>query len=207
MTNHKAIHQYDREHTPENTPEMQIEYAKGTWEIIECNGCEEVSFREIWVTSEDFDQETGMPYEHVRFYPEHQENDLKSQQFDMLPKKVREIYSEAIKTFNKNLYFSSTACLRAIIEGVCSNLGIKERNIEKQIDKLFEMGFLTKQHTEVLHQHRLIGNKALHELQIPTREELVIAIKIIEHTLENIYELQEKFEELKFLRENRVKKQ
>lgn len=206
LTNHKVIHEYSKEYMPEDYPEMQIDYAKGTWQVIECSGCEQVSFCEIWINSEDIDYETGMPEEHVIFYPECQKNDLDYQQFVVLPSKVRKLYREAIQTFNKNLYFSSTACLRAIIEAVCSSVGIEERNIKKKIDMLFERGFLTKQHAEVLHEHRLIGNKSLHELQIPTKEELMIAIKIIEHTLENIYELQDKFEELKFLREKRMDK-
>lgn len=206
LTRHKVVHEYSRVHTPENTPGMQIDYAKGAWKIIECNGCEEVSFYETWQTSEDIDYETGIPYEHVKLYPECQESALGFQQFEALPLKVKNIYFEAIQTFNKNLYFSSMACLRAIIESVCSNVGIDKGSIEQKINKLFEKGFLTKQHADILHEHRLMGNKSLHELQIPTKEELVIAIKIIEHTLENIYEIHNKCEELKSLRENRLNK-
>ncbi|HDR8143062.1 hypothetical protein CON74_25625 [Bacillus thuringiensis] len=46
-------------------------------------------------------------------------------------------------------------CLRAIIEAVCSSIGIEEKNIKQKIDKLFEKGVLTKQQAEVLHEHRL----------------------------------------------------
>ncbi|PGP19151.1 DUF4145 domain-containing protein [Bacillus thuringiensis] len=204
LTNHLLIYEYNREYTPENTPQMQIEYAKEAWKIIECSGCEEVSFSETWVASEDIDYETGSLYEQVKSYPECQENTLSYQEFKFLPLKVKQIYLEAIDTFNKELYFSSMACLRAIIEAVCSNVGINRGSIEQKINKLFEEGFLTKQHANILHEPRLMGNKALHNLQIPTKEELVIVIKIIEHTLENIYEIRSKCDELKFLIERRM---
>lgn len=207
LTKHKVIHEYSQEYTPIDIPEMEIDYAKGTWEIIECFGCEQVSFCETWINSEDIDYDSGIPVEHIKLYPERKGNDLEFKQFEVLPSKIKKLYLEAIKTLNMTLYFSCTACLRSIIEAICSNVGINEGRIEEKIDKLFEKGFLTKKHAEALHEHRLIGNKALHELQIPTKEELVIAIRIIEHTLENIYELQDKFEELKFLREKRVNRQ
>ena len=49
------------------------------------------------------------------------------------------------------------------------------------------------------------GN-ALHELDIPSNEELKLAIEIIEHTLDNIYELQDKVEELRLQKKRREKK-
>ncbi|EMX0193784.1 hypothetical protein COJ87_19935 [Bacillus cereus] len=207
LTKHKIIHEYSRVYTPENTPEMQIDYAKEIWRIMECCGCEEVSFAEIWKSSEDVDYKTGIPYENIQLYPECQENSLGYQKFNVLPFMINKIYLEAIQTFNKNLYFSSMVCLRTIIEAICANVGIEEGSIKQKIDKLFEKGFLTKQHVDILHEHRLMGNQALHNLQIPTREELVIAIKIIEHTLENIYEINYKCEELKFLIESRRNKE
>jgi hypothetical protein len=206
QTNHKTLFEIKKEYTPENTPKMQIEYAAGTWRIIECLGCEDISFYETWVTSEDIDYERGMLEENIKYYPTREEEFLIKQQFVLIPSKIRKIYKEAIEAFNNKLYFSCTACLRAIVEGICTNLGINERQIEAKINKLFEKGFLTKQHADILHEHRVLGNKALHEIQIPTEQELLIAIKIIEHTLENIYELQDKVEELRWHKERRLKK-
>lgn len=77
-------------------PEMQIDYAEGTWKIIECDGSEQVSFCEIWINSEDINYETRMPEEHVIFYPERRNNFSDYQHFEVLPSKVRELYLEAI---------------------------------------------------------------------------------------------------------------
>ena len=206
QNNHKTLFEIKKEYTPENTPEMQIDYAEGIWKIIECMGCEEVSFYERWRNSEDIDYETGMPEEYVKYYPEREEEYLIQKQFELILQKF-EGFIKSNRIFNNKLYFSCTSCLRAIVEGICTNLGINERQIEAKINKLFEKGFLTKQHADILHEHRVLGNKALHEIQIPTKKELLIALKIIEHTLENIYELQDKVEELRWLKERRLKKE
>ncbi len=48
---------------------------------------------------------------------------------------------------------------------------------------------MTKRHATILHKHRFLGNEALHDLEAPTRDSLTAAIEIVEHTLENVYEL------------------
>ena len=42
-----------------------------------------------------------------------------------------------------------------------------------------------------------MGNEALHELSSPSASELKMAIAILEHTIENLYEFQHKAGELK----------
>lgn len=52
-----------------------------------------------------------------------------------------------------------------------------------------EKGLLTSQHAELRHDHRFLGNDAVHEFKAPTQESLSAAIDVIEHTLENVYEI------------------
>ncbi|MCF7622527.1 MULTISPECIES: DUF4145 domain-containing protein [Bacillaceae] len=202
-TKHNIVKEFIREYTPDNTPEMQIDYAKGEWKIIECMGCEQISFYEVWVNSEDIDYNSGNLEETIRIFPNRETDFKQTNNYFVLPSKIKNIYKEIIETYNQNLLLSCSACLRAIIEAICSNVGIQGRNIEKKINGLHEREYLTKRHADILHEHRFLGNKALHELQIPTKQELEIAIQIVEHTLENIYELQDKVEELKWLKERR----
>jgi hypothetical protein len=62
---------------------------------------------------------------------------------------------------------------------------------------MIERGFLTKEHGRTLHELRFLGNEAPHELKVPRSDELHIAIDIVEHTLENLYELGTKAETLR----------
>ena len=48
-----------------------------------------------------------------------------------------------------------------------------------------------------------MGNKAVHELDQPSKEELELAISIVEHTLENIYELPGKAAEMRMRKRRR----
>ena len=56
---------------------------------------------------------------------------------------------------------------------------------------------MTASNAEILHQHRFLGNKAVHELEQPSREELRLAIEIIEHTFETVYSIPQKGRALK----------
>jgi hypothetical protein len=53
---------------PTEYAEMQIDHAEADWEIWQCRGCEEVTFKETWFTSEDIGPE-GEPDPTIRFYP------------------------------------------------------------------------------------------------------------------------------------------
>lgn len=83
----------------------------------------------------------------------------------------------------------------------------KERrnNLQGKINGLYEKGVLTKESAESLHEHRYLGNEAVHELSQPSKEELALAINIIEHILETIYEIPEKVLELRVARKKKAK--
>lgn len=101
--------------------------------------------------------------------------------------------------FNNANYILCAAGIRAIIEGICIDNDINKGNLYSKIDELNKKGILTTQHSEILHNHRCIDNSAIHELAIPSKEELSLAIEILEHTLENIYELEFKAHRLNLL--------
>jgi len=192
-------------YTPENYPEMQIDFAHGSWQTIKCQGCDEVSFREVWVTSEDINPRTGEPEEVVTLYPHRDKGTIDNKYFQGLPSKLRNIYRETIGAYNNNFMILCAAGVRAIVEGICSVKKVGGRNLQLKIDCLFTDGYLTRHHAEVLHEHRFMGNSAIHALDTPSKEELLIAINIIEHTIENIFEIKEKVDELKYLKDRRKK--
>jgi len=74
---------------------------------------------------------------------------------------------------------------------------VRKDNLEGRIAGLQEKGLLTQSSAQTLHEHRYLGNSAVHELARPSEGELRLAIEIVEHVLEQLYELPEKAEELK----------
>jgi len=110
--------------------------------------------------------------------------------------------------------------LRSILDGICIDRNIKSGQIEiitkdgtkktkkslkldGKINGLMESGIITKIQTKALHELRFLGNKAVHELEIPSNKDLIIAFDIIEHILIDIYELPTKSERLE---RKRIKK-
>jgi len=137
-----------------------------------------------------------------------------SKDFLNVPPVIRRIYREAVDCFNLECLTMCAAGLRGIVEGICADNGvtkgpveltkangtkqIKQRaNLEGKISGLCEKGILTPTRASDLHEHRYLGNEALHELQQPSVNELSLAIDIIEHTLEALYEIPNKAEELR----------
>ncbi len=67
-------------------------------------------------------------------------------------------------------------------------------------------GAIAPAQAEFLHLHRLLGNDAVHDMAVPTLEELRAAIDIVESLLKNLYELPEIAADLKAARDRRIAK-
>ena len=213
-TCHKILQSVNDYWRSDDHPEYYVDGATD-YQIIECQGCRTISFRtEGWFSEED-----GI---FVSLYPERSIDRLTTKDIYLVPRKLRRIYREVIDSYNNELYTLCAAGLRAIIEGICSEKNIKDgeveidvgegniktkriKNLQGKISGLAEKGVLTKSNADFLHEHRFLGNEALHELTQPYSDELRLAIEIIEHVLENIYELPSKARELKAIKKKRQK--
>lgn len=177
------------------------------YQIVECLGCRTVTFRTDGWFSEDAEGT-------IQLFPKRSNNTLVIKDFYEVPRKLRRIHKEIINSFNDDLLILCAAGLRSIIEGICDEKGIKDgpvelidngrikkitrkTNLQGKISGLAEKNILTQSNAEMLHEHRFLGNEALHELSQPSVKELKLAIEIVEHMLENIYELPSKAKELR----------
>ena len=137
--------------------------------------------------------------------------------------KIRRIYRETIECFNNESFTLCASGLRAIIEGICADKQIadgpvniigkdgassikRKDNLEGKIAGLAEKKILTDSQAAILHQHRFLGNDAIHELNIPSYDELNLAIDIVEHILVSLYEMPRKAEELIQMKKIRMQK-
>ncbi len=185
-------------------------------QIVECAGCQHVSFRKVEFCSEWLGHE-GELEPSITFLPEIDEREAKN--FENLPRDVELIYHETLAAFNKELFFLCSAGMRAIVEGVCGNLGVtggpaknyktgsmqRKQNLEGKINGLYEGRHLTKVITTALHNTRALGNEALHELVQPTKAEVSLSLDVIEHALASLYQLDSVAEKARYLRRVRVR--
>lgn len=195
------------------------------YQVIKCLGCDTFSFRhknwfseaEEYYGPDDYHDGTT-----VRIYPQRGKDVLAAKDFYNVPKNLRAIYKEVISCFNNESPVLCAVGLRASIEGLCAENGVSDGpvevpksdgtvetkrrlNLQGKISGLSEKGLLTKKNAELLHEHRYIGNEAVHELSRPSDSDLKIAIEIVEHMFESLYEIPEKAEALKSARTKKAK--
>jgi hypothetical protein len=181
------------------------------YQVAECQGCETVSFRhQNWFSeAQDFDSDGTTE----RIYPLRNKDALVARPYHNVVSNLRRIYTELIDCFNNDSLTLCAAGLRALVEGICAQQGIfdglvevvekggaiktmRRKDLEGRIGGLQEKGLLTRSSAQTLHEHRYLGNAAVHELARPSTDELKLAIEIVEHVLDQLYELPEKAAEL-----------
>jgi len=159
---------------------------RNDYQIIKCSGCDTISYRNYNYFSEyqnDFDND-GTWEERYPMLVRRIKKELK-----YLPSTLTQIYEEVIMTYNNEGFILCAAGIRAILEGICKDKGIAHGNLFEKIKKMSEQGLVSKQHENILQKLRFLGNDAIHDLQIPTKEEIDAALDIIEHIIESFYEI------------------
>jgi hypothetical protein len=180
------------------------DFAINCYQIIECKGCNNIIYRTLTrdKISTEFSSVNGQsPWKLLERFPLNEKNHLKVKRRDNLPEKMNIILSETINSYNNGNFILCATGIRSIIESIYFDQvrldGVNSWSLEKKIIQLAEKGILTKKNSSILHDLRFIGNKAIHQLRIPTENELRIGIEIIEITLDAIYQIESKGNDLK----------
>ncbi|MGO9120511.1 MAG: DUF4145 domain-containing protein [Desulfomonilaceae bacterium] len=205
---------------------LTVEWSNN-YQIIQCQGCDSITFRRVsWNSEAQCQIGPNEWYDGTSewLYPERSQETRVIRSYHNVPNPLARIYRETIECFNKEIFTLSAAGLRAIIEGICADQKIadgpitvkkadgsiktvRRRNLEGKIAGLGEKGILTQESATILHEHRFLGNQAVHELNQPSPDELILAIDIIEHTLDALYEMPDKADELRRIKAMRLRNQ
>lgn len=197
------------------------------YQIIQCQGCDAISFRHVSWFSEAQQQVGPDEWDDgssTRLYPKRSDKTRPVKDYYDVPNTLRRIYRETLECFNNDALTLCAAGLRAIIEGICADKKVsdgpvlitksdgsteskRKDNLEGKIAGLVEKGILTQENAAILHEHRFLGNEAVHELRQPTPNELTLAMDIVEHIVDALYVMPDKAEELQRIRAKRPKKQ
>ena len=193
VTNHNVLAEHK---TSGGHEEDEIRWW-ATYQIIQCMGCDDISFRRTSACEEDFDPYTGKLEEAESLYPDRLGGRDPMSGHESFPVKTKRIYIETIKALNNQTPILAAIGLRALIESICLEKKTKAKTLAKGIDELAQMGLLSAKQAEFLHNHRFMGNEAAHEIIAPKPEHLVAAIDIAETLLKTIYVLPEMAEQIK----------
>lgn len=171
---------------PEHVKEVGL-WLNGIAQIIVCDGCNTISFRDKY----SFSEEPG-PNEDI-YPPRETKTDLDElylrDEVYNVPRIVRTIYKETFLAIERENPTLAGIGIRAIIESVCNEKKAKGRTLNNKIDKLVDMSLLTKKGAEILNGIRLLGNQAAHKMKAPSKEQIIASMKVIDHLLLGVYVL------------------
>lgn len=161
-------------------------------EMLKCRGCHTISFRKIIRDYEsaypidETNDEWHVP-EDITNYPSILEGHKELGEIWEVPPIVRDIYIQSVQAIKDQSNTLAGIGLRATIEAICNDQSINGRTLEKRIDGLAKGGLISQKDAERLHAIRFLGNDAAHEIKRADPSNLLIALRIIEHLLVNIY--------------------
>lgn len=194
-TNHKLLHKEDR------TINKEYFNYKESFSIIQCLGCDSISFLKIHSDEYVMDKYTGelAYYDEEEIFPKYIAGRIEIITMTYyLPEKVRNIYQETVEALKNDLYILAAGGLRTIIEAICNELKIKKESISKRIDELLNKGHLTKAQVKRLHSIRFLGNDALHEVDTPEKKIVYGLFDIINHLLQDLFIQDKKIQDNKY---------
>ncbi len=187
-TSHNIVASYDEKGYEDCGDGNSVDWLNCN-QIIQCLGCETISFRTESYFSEDVEHNVdGTTYypEKIKYYPARAEG-LSSIETYLLPPEIQGIYTETILAIENEQHILSGIGIRAIVETVCKERKVSGNNLFKKIDALKDQSIVTTEGAEILHKLRVLGNDAAHEVKAHNSTQLTLAIKVIRHMLEGTY--------------------
>ncbi|WP_294053267.1 DUF4145 domain-containing protein [Thiolapillus sp.] len=155
-------------------------------QIVQCHGCETISFRKTHNNSEDLTH-------FIDIYPNPEDGRDAIDYDHLLPSNLQLIYNETIKSINFGQAVLTGMGIRAIVETVCKDINPnKDKNANRKdlcekINYLVKQDILTKKEADILHKLRILGNEAAHEVKPHNNATLTLALDVIDHLLKGVY--------------------
>lgn len=196
-TNHelKAIH--SRRHVElelEDTPFEQLVFWE-TWDYLlwVCRGCDTATLEESYSNIGMYDPDVDDYGTKSKIFPKRAHHDWAQKRFKRLDPKLQATYGEVIASFNAGTNLLCAIGLRALLEGICVDKGITDEmlwGLEAKLKRLGGTNHLPSNITESLLSFKFIGDTAAHRLESPSRDELKLAIEVMEDLLNFLYEVE-----------------
>lgn len=158
--------------------EMELSYSEH-YEIIQCQGCENHSFRKV--TDGEAEGRTEV------LYPPRLEGRSPLRELWWSSLAIHGIYHETHGALCNGFKTLAAIGIRTIIEAICKDRKAPGSDLLSRIDGLFALGLLSKQDAAIIQRLRVMGNAAAHEVAPQEADELAIAFDVVEHLLRGLY--------------------
>ena len=160
------------------------------FQVVQCQGCLEVSFCEASQFSEDMDVdengETFIPTTR-KLFPNRTTGRPLMNEVQLLSPEVYRVYQEAHAALCAQLPIMAGLGVRTLVESVCRDKKMKGRDLKERISALQAAGFITPDGAEILNHLRQMGNAAAHDMKAHTPNEINAAFDVLEYLLQGVY--------------------
>jgi hypothetical protein len=161
------------------------------YQVIQCDGCQTLSFRKSSYSSEDYLQVGENEYEldeRVNLFPARVANSRGlGTDTEYLPEPIDRLYDETRGVLLNGLPVLTGIGLRALVESICKEKKVKGENLKEKIDELANIRVLNEGQQTILQLIRTLGNKAAHEVKPHSAEQLALAMDVVELLLDEVY--------------------
>lgn len=157
------------------------------YQVIQCGGCKRYSFRKTQSNSEDYDPVTRDHPEVVELYPSRVKGRSPVNDHKLLPAALEKIYIETLKALNSDQPVLAGIGIRAIVETVCKDRKAIGKGLQKKIDDLVIKHVLSRAGADILQKLRVLGNKAVHEVEPHDVLQLGFGLDVIDNLVSSIY--------------------
>lgn len=129
-----------------------------------------------------------------------------------LPPLLRKVYEEVTAAYDANLFTLCSVGLRALVEGICADCEdtkkvprvYPKRELGLRVQELGIRHLIPKDLAEAFRAHNLLGNDAVYQLITPGRDEIKLAIELIETAFDNIFSVARRHSDLGGMMSERI---
>jgi len=172
--------------------EMTETTATTDYEIMQCKGCESITFRDSTEFEVSWESGSGGSAGPEHVYPPRVIGRPGLTDTHELPGQICDIYWETHQALCNSQFILAGIGVRALIEALCNEKNACGANLKERVDHLVGLGTLTQEGATILQSLRILGNEAAHEVKAQSTEDLSTAFDVIEHLLLGVYLLPKK---------------
>lgn len=172
-------------------------WARDTYRVVRCCGCENVSFN---IESESSENIRLGEYGEEEYYSEFKsypidEGDVHPSNIYDMPLRVSNAFRESVIALNNKCYLLATIGFRTTVEAFCREQGING-SLVAMINEMNKKGLITNYDKTRLHILRQCGNDSTHEMTSLGHEQLLAAFEVIQNILNSNYTITQKFKKI-----------
>jgi hypothetical protein len=162
-----------------------------TWEVFECRGCGRISVRQTSWNSEATD-ERGKPEDGVVFFPPRTFRKVPDWQTGAVfrsncPAAILSLLAELYVCLQNECPIASAMVVRSIFERVMIATVKDQGTFAANLARFEEKDFITKKHREVIEPVLEAGHASIHRSFVPSQEDVVTLVDILEGILQLVY--------------------